>query len=102
MEWLWQSLGRGRQTLSVVEQGKPLARMELNLYKKDTYTISGISFDGQVSEQQREAVMLGACEWFRQQQIHLLLGYRWVQNWFAEHPQELSLIAQGVKTKSRF
>lgn len=72
MEWLWQSLGRGRQTLSAMEQGKPLARMELNLYKKDTYTISGISFDGQVSEQQREAVMLGACEWFRQQQIHLL------------------------------
>lgn len=78
MEWLWQSLGRGRQTLSTIEQGKPLARMELNLYKKDTYTISGISFDGQVSEQQREAVMLGACEWFRQQQIHLLLGCRWV------------------------
>ena len=72
MEWLWQSLGRGRQTLSAMEQGKPLARMELNLYKKETYTISGISFDGQVSEQQREAVMLGACEWFRQQQIHLL------------------------------
>ena len=102
MEWLWQSLGRGRQTLSAIEQEKPLARMELNLYKKDTYTISGISFDGQVSEQQREAVMLGACEWFRQQQIHLLLGCRWAQNWFAGHPQELSLIAQGVKTKSRF
>lgn len=102
MEWLWQSLGRGRQTLSAMEQGKPLARMELNLYKKDTYTILGISFDGQVSEEQRETVMLGACEWFRQQQIHLLLGCRWAQNWFAGHPQELSLIAQGVKTKSRF
>lgn len=102
MEWLWQSAGRGRQTLSAVHQERTAARVELTLYKKDTYTISGVSFDGQVSEEQREAIMLEACRWFRQRQIRLLLGCRFVQNWFANHPQELELIAEGVKTKSRF
>ncbi len=102
MELLWQSAGRGRQTLSAMEQGRTVAKVNLTLYKKDTYTISGISFDGQVSEEQREAIMLEVCRWFRRQKIHLLLGCRFVQNWFANHPQELELIANGVKTKTRF